>query len=313
MSKMTWDGLKRLIRKAVKDGNEEALEEALQKGEEMSGDKARDGEGEEGGETHVHLHMGEQEGSSTGGVEGLDARGRDDARTTDDDIAELKEGHAQMEGMLHEILSRLDALEGGSGDAKAADRRGKDRKGKDEGGEGNLGDDPELNAETGDTDEEVEKELEKEAPEGMEKDARRARDSSYLTGAWKDALSKAEILSPGIKAPTFDRSADPKLSFRQLCNFRRKALDKAWADQNSQAVLASLNGGRRPDVTKLTCDATRTMFNAAAMLRSQMTMQGLRPNGFGAAPQTQHGQPARSLADLNRINADYYASKATTH
>ncbi|MGC8020616.1 hypothetical protein ACP3WW_23160, partial [Salmonella enterica] len=61
-------------------------------------------------------------------------------------------------------------------------------------------------------------------------------DSASLVAEFQDAKSRAEILAPGIKFPTFDAKANKKVSVDALCSFRRRALTVALAGEHEDLV-----------------------------------------------------------------------------
>ena len=90
-------------------------------------------------------------------------------------------------------------------------------------------------------------------------------DSAGLKSEFTDTLARAEILSPGIKLPTFDAKVDQKKTAGSLCALRRKALTNAFKDDDRKEFVSPFVGDR-PDFTKLTCDAAKQMFVGASEL-----------------------------------------------
>lgn len=154
---------------------------------------------------------------------------------------------------------------------------------------------------TKDADEEEAKKDEDE--EEGEKEEKKTADAATRTidrGVWQLAISRAEILAPGLKAPTFDAKA-----VGALCACQRAALSKARDTEATRELLAPLLAGR--DLGTLTGDALDTVFTAAAeMVRQKNNAAAVRPGGvtrdFGG-PMT----PDR----LNQINREFWAKRAS--
>ena len=151
-------------------------------------------------------------------------------------------------------------------------------------------------------DAEIEGQLKEEAPEGTNDDeVMKAKDSAYLGDSFRDTVALAEILVPGIKIPTYDRAADPKKTFRQICNLRRQALDLAYVHPATRAIVSELVSGKTLDTGNMTCDAVRTMFRSAAALRRSQNNSATHDSRDRF---TSVAKPEiKSLADINKMNA----------
>jgi len=134
------------------------------------------------------------------------------------------------------------------------------------------------------------------------------RDSKALASVHQDTAARAEILSPGIKIPTFDAKADRKKTRDALCGFRRKALDKAYGTDEGKLAIEPLLAGKTLDTKKLTCDAATILFNAAsenmkALNRAANTGSGkIRSNDNGSVK-------VSSIADMNKAAGDFWKPK----
>jgi hypothetical protein len=102
-------------------------------------------------------------------------------------------------------------------------------------------------------------------PDDAEDPNGRTTDSAGLKSEFTETLARAEILSPGIKLPTFDAKADQKKTADSLCALRRKALANAFKDDDRKEFVSPFVGDR-PDFSKLTCDAAKQMFVGASEL-----------------------------------------------
>ena len=221
-----------------------------------------DGDGEE---AHIHIHNegGESAGESAG-----------EARFTDDDefqahVTRNDAEHAEMFARIEELEKLVAAMGGGSETAEDA---------------------------------EIEGQFKEEAPEGTNDDeVMKAKDSAYLGDSFRDTVALAEILVPGIKIPTYDRAADPKKTFRQICNLRRQALDLAYVHPATRAIVSELVSGKTLDTGNMTCDAVRTMFRSAAALRRSQNNSATHDSRDRF---TSVAKPEiKSLADINKMNA----------
>lgn len=216
---------------------------------------------------HIHLNGNEDGDPAVSG------------RTTfsDDDI----QAHMDQNAAEHaEMMSRIEALEarlnGGSAGAGAGD----------------------------DIDPEMVEAMADEVPEGLEKEAvASAKDSAMFRDSFQDTIAMAEILVPGIKVPTFDSAARPAQTFKKICGLRKQALDIAYVQPNTRAVIDDLLGGRVLDTKNMTCDAARTLFRGAAAAQRVVN----NTSGGKRVADTQGGARAiKSIADINKMNAERY-------
>lgn len=148
--------------------------------------------------------------------------------------------------------------------------------------------------------------FEMEAPVGTGDKARKARDSRYFEESFEETVALAEILSPGISMPVFDSAARPKKTFDQLCQFRRKVLDRAWNDLSTRDVIEPVFKG---DASKMTCEAIRTTFLAAAALKRQHNNAAAQrtTDSVGSGPLRPVGGPIKTIADYNRAKNEKWA------
>lgn len=265
------------IRDAFKAKDEESLEEALEEAEEKDDKKKTGDEAEEG--THVHLHV-------PGGAEGSDHATRDDE--FDGRIAKLEAGHQEILGKLDQLLGA-----GSTGDDENEEAEKKKKE-------------AEEKAKAAD-----EEEMEAEAPAESKDRARKAKDSAYFADSYQDTVALAEILAPGIRIPAFDAAAAPRKTLDALCALRRKALDLAWHQPDTRSMIEDAYG-REPDLKKLTCDQTRTLFRAVGALKKAANNatadRKVLPTTVGNGVAT----TARTLADINKGNASFW-SKQSNH
>ena len=220
------------------------------------------------GESHIHVH------AEGGG-------GRDAYDAFEERLGNLERGH-------QEILDRLDA----AFPPKPAD-------------DPNPAGDPAGDA--GDPDKKIEGELQEEAPPGTTDRATLMKDSSYMAESFQQTVSFAEILVPGIQAPTFDAKTEPKKTLDSLCRFRRTALDLAYATPEGRAVIDEFNGGRKPAFDSMSCKDIRTLFNGAASIRKASNRASSQDRGVPDREVRRVGP--MTPAELNKRNRDFWANK----
>lgn len=263
------DRLKSLLRRAFKAKDSDDFEEIVKDAEELGLEETKDEELPESTkeDEEIHIHVDGQDESEK------------DFRTTDD---ELWEQNAAEHAALG---ARIDALE-----ALVSKLSGTSEESFDEESEEASN---------------IEQAMLDEVPEGLEEEAAKAKDSRYLGESFKDTVAMAEILSPGIKVPTFDSAANPVQTFKKICRFRRQALDNAYSEDTGKSILDELLVGRTLNTKNMTCDAVRTLFNSAAATKRRMNnSSGVRDSLHKpVAPK----QGITSLADLNRKNAELFS------
>jgi hypothetical protein len=153
--------------------------------------------------------------------------------------------------------------------------------------------------------------------EDTKKKAKMAKDSAVpsdleakaLDAAFKAAFSLAEILAPGMRIPTFDAAASLSTSTDALCNFRRRALQKAMDEKATFDIIKPLTGDSL-DVMQLSCDQAATTFIGAAEMvrlarRTKPAMTGDQRGGL-----TFHAQKApMTPAEMNKRNREFAEKK----
>jgi hypothetical protein len=236
---------------------------------------------DKGGDTHVHVHVNGPAGESSSESKG------DDEKTTDDEAEpEWHKPFSARLAALEEANKTRTGTEAATGAGEVNDEEIKPAEMKDE-DRVDLGD-----VETGD-----------EEPEDEKKGT---TDSAGLQGAWRNAMSRAEILVPGVKLPTFDAKTPHADTTKALCLFRKRVLARALTlDAASPHVIKAYGG--KPQVARMTCDAARVLFNAAAegakAANTTRTTTVDTRGGGGEAPK------AVTPADINARNREYWANR----
>lgn len=250
------------LRKAFMTRDADAFEKAAT---EMTGDEPGDGQ------PQIHIHMPGTAGGGAGpaGV------------TQDDDPAT-----AGGAGALQQVLDAIKAVDG-KVDALGA------RVTKIETGATATGDD--------DPDEDLEDDptMDSDPDDNPDPKAAKTGDSKGLADEFRQALSLAEILAPGVRLPTFDAKAVRKKTTDSLCLLRRRALRAALDNENAETVKSVLGGA---DVAGMPCAVLTGYFNAAAsMVKAKAAIGITRKTGDAAGDGVEK-------KDINAINAAFWAA-----
>ena len=159
-------------------------------------------------------------------------------------------------------------------------------------------------------------ELDFEAPPGTNvKDAKSAKDSVYLEDSFQDAVSKAEILAPGIRVPTFDRAMSPIKTAKALFALRRTALDLAYQKPETRGVIDAALSGHTFDSKRMNEGTVRVLFNAVSAQvaqdnnkRSTTDTRTVGRNALGGGKAA--GAQLTTLASINERNKERYGRKS---
>lgn len=224
--------------------------------------------------------------------------GKRDRTTADGEMSkrmdELEAKHATHDSRMKTCDAKLEEHEG----------RIKELEGKKEG------------TEDEDEDKEIEGELKEEAPPGTDDRAAKSKDSAFLVTSWQHTKSLAEIIAPGIQIPTFDSSGDPRVTYRGICDFRRKALSLGLLNAETNHVIEQVRAGRTLDsyeLSKMKCGDIRTLFFATGTARKAANTSDSR----GVGHFTNNGGSGGGLgvvttpADINKRNAERYSGVET--
>ena len=121
-------------------------------------------------------------------------------------------------------------------------------------------------------------------------------------------MSKAEILVPGFKVPTFDASQPRKLTVDSMCSLRRKALEQFGATDDGKTALVAIVGDSAID--KMACDSVAIVFNAAAAAKaSANNAKAARVGDAATAQQNSGGTSPVSVAALDAAYRKYWADQ----
>jgi hypothetical protein len=227
-------------------------------------------ESPEGGDTHIHIHNGEVDKP----VVDEEPDNLEKTKVGDDDLEAFK---VQNDKEHAEMRERLDALEAALAGKSAS--------------EDEIPDDQIMD----------------EISEEFKEEAAKAKDSKYLGESFKDTLALAEILAPGIRVPTYDASARPGQTFKKICGLRRQALDLAYNQPSTRGIIDEILSGQDLNTKNMTCDAVRTLFRSAAAVKRSANNSGKGRDASAVSSSKAVG--VKTLAELNRVNAERYADK----
>jgi len=298
------------IMQAVKTGDEDRLVDTLEKVQEMLGEtwlgeasgRIRQGDSVDSasrdnmaGGVHVHLHHG--------GAEDVSDNGNGNGNGAEA-AAQPENGNGNGSS-LEEVLQRLAALERAV--AILAQEEGE------ENGEGEaMKNEPEEESAGEATKEEGNSWQDRRTRDKATKDTKAlVGDSTSLRGPWQELLSRAEVLAPGIKPPTFDTKMPAKQTVDSMCQFRRKVLGEAMKEDDTKGAIVQL-AGEKPNFTQLTCDAVQLLFNGASELvrqaNSRRTITDMSGgHNYNTAANASLLETVRSI---NQKNRDQYGIKA---
>lgn len=130
-------------------------------------------------------------------------------------------------------------------------------------------------------------EVKDEDPEEEKDEKKPVMDAAVLGESFRDTLSRAEILAPGISLPKFDAKA-PKLMVDAMCALRIKALQSAY-DNTAMRPHVEAVAGAKPDFAKMKCDHAAVVFRGASELAKAA-------NTRVAAPDMNVLQPAGKMS-----------------
>ncbi|VWC81241.1 putative bacteriophage protein [Burkholderia contaminans] len=248
------------LRKAFMTRDSEAFEKVAN---EMTGDEG--GEGGDG-QPQIHIHM---PGTGTDPKAGVSATGDDGAGGGEGDpLKQVLDAIQATNGKIDALTDRVTKLEVGGTPT------------------GNGDDDDPDGTGTMDGD---------GAGDGDDKGGARTGDSTALRDQFQDALSRAEILAPGVRLPTFDAKAVRKKTVDAICVLRRRALRAALDNENAELVKSVVGGA---NVANMTCDSVAAFFNAASEV--------VRSKNSGVTQRRTNDSAQTERKDINAIHAEFW-------
>jgi len=219
-----------------------------------------------------------------------EAKANDEESDEEREAREAKEKEAKTGDALSEILKTVKALDARMTKMEARDEESEEereaREAKEK--EGKTGDDGDLtNAETAGKLNQAEVDL-------------------YTGDAAASIPSRAEILAPGIKLPTFDAATSTKDRAAALCKCQRKALDTAYGTDAGRAAISPFLGGHQADFEKLPAGLVHAAFMGASEL---IKAQNNGRAHDSVAKTKDFGKPS-SIAEMNKRNAEFWAKQS---
>jgi hypothetical protein len=261
------------LKKAVDSGDQSATAAVIEEISETATDRP---------EIHTHVHLRDNEKEKE--------KEEEKKETHDSTMDAMSKDIKTIRDAVGSMDERLKKVEGKFHDESEEEKKKKEEEEKEK--EGKKTEDDEI-------------EFEAEAPAGSgDKAWKKTKDSAFMAESWQEMVSMAEIIMPGIQAPTFDAKMDKGKTLDAFCAFRRRVLAKASDTQPDVNVyLDSITRNRTLD--KLSCGEVRTAFNAVASMKRALNNDSLRPG-----ERTQFvGKPVgaiNSIAELNKRNQELY-------
>lgn len=314
--KSRFDKMMTNLRNAIRTGDKatakSTYDELLETGSEGSDPMNAGGAASE---HHVHVHLGSEKDDSEIPADGK-AVAADPAAGGGDVASQI----AALAKMVQALVAKVDAMAGDDTEEEPADEEGEDDVGDDDEDEdgitgdsvetgegGSEGDDGDPVIKPGDLSKMgTEKVLAKTGDrKGKGRDSVRVRDSAHLATRFQDVIAAAEILSPGVRAPTFDAAARAPVTLDSICQLRRRALARAWSGTRNRDHIAPVVAGR--DLKKLPCEAVRSMFDASVALVKHANNSEQRGEGR-VRDSRRHESTVKTptIAELNAKNRARY-------
>lgn len=131
-------------------------------------------------------------------------------------------------------------------------------------------------------------------------------DSTSMAAQWRELLSRAEILAPGVRlGMTFDARRPAKATFDAMCQFRRKALTEALEEDDTRDIVRSMAGNQK--LAQMTCDAVSILFNGASEQARQANSGRTAAVGDGRDYHARvNGVMQSQVSDINKRNKEFY-------
>lgn len=217
--------------------------------------------------THIHVHT------------------VDKAKDDEEDPTEKR--FKKIEDAVEKICSKIDKARDAESEEEKTAREKKEKEAKDKAR------DEEEEKERKKAEDAESEEMAEEVDDEEKEEAKKAKDSAFLSKAFEEVKMKAEIISPGVKLPTFDSAAKPNKTFRDcICGLRRKTLQLGTTDAATAALIDQVRG-RATDgaiFLKMPCKDVRTVFNSVAALKKAENNGAVTRDGGSGASRSQDQQ-----------------------
>ena len=137
----------------------------------------------------------------------------------------------------------------------------------------------------------------------------RTGDSSALATGFRAVMADAEVLVPGISAPSFDAAAPRAKTVDSMCQLRRRALDAFYLTGDGKVTIDSIRSGAL-DTSAMTCADVAVAFRQAAgtkrLLNNRAATGDSRQTPAAAKPALR----PPTIAEVNAANRKFYADRA---
>lgn len=148
----------------------------------------------------------------------------------------------------------------------------------------------------------------KETEDGDDEDEDDGKTKDAAMKRFRDTVSRAEILAPGLRLPTTDAKASTKTIDAAVCQCQRRALATAYATDAGKNAIDPFLGGAEPTFDAMGPAEVNTIFvGAAEILRARNNLAGVRA---GTAT-TDFGKQPLTPAALNAKHKAFWSGNAT--
>ena len=125
--------------------------------------------------------------------------------------------------------------------------------------------------------------------------------------AWKDMVSLAEVMVPGIALPSYEDA--PIKTADAMCSCQRRALESAYATKPGKAAIDASLHGAKPTFDSMSRDAVAMLFGATAAILGQGNNAGGLRLLVGDADPNRPDFSHRTPAGLQKIHDNFWAAK----
>ena len=125
--------------------------------------------------------------------------------------------------------------------------------------------------------------------------------------AWKDMVSLAEVMVPGIALPSYEDA--PIKTADAMCSCQRRALESAYATKPGKIAIDASLRGAKPTFDSMSRDAVAMLFGATAAILGQGNNAGGLRLLVGDADPNRPDFSHRTPAGLQKIHDNFWAAK----
>lgn len=125
---------------------------------------------------------------------------------------------------------------------------------------------------------------------------------------FRDAVSRAEILAPGLRLPTTDAKSSAKTIDAAICQCQRRALATAYATDAGKQAIDPFLGGAEPTFDAMgPADLNPIFVGASEIIRARNNLAGVRQT----ATTTDFGKQPITPAALNAKHKAFWSGQPT--